>query len=413
MILGRVISSIIAFFVSSAINFAISAPATLMSGAAAGRQFDNSDESYVVTLFFSRAFTGVNAVITSIFLLVLVGIWWKPVRKLIAALTAAAFVLFAPVWSARAYYDKQDFAEVYFILPNESAFFIPDAGANKDSQTAFGSEEYLKANKIAAKRFQIPHAKLAGSSYGFWSDYYVPTGRLIIVDRSPFNREWVASAHRGTSPKDESFPCQSKEGINISVGIAIGTSVLEENVAKFLYRFGVKSPQGDRSKPEVIFTSVFYGRSLPEIMDGPVRSKVQSLVCDEFTKRSFDEGNAQPTAIMSAIEAKTIAYLLPVGITLDYIGWADTFTFDKNVQDVINRRYIASQEAEIAMQMAPHTGTLQALAAAEATRTAATKWDGKVPSTVSLWWLPAGLTDWLTGVFNKKGAGATGQPGHE
>jgi hypothetical protein len=27
--------------------------------------------------------------------------------------------------------------------------------------------------------------------------------------------------------------------------------------------------------------------------------------------------------------------------------------------------------------------------------------------------LPAGLTDWLTGVFNKKGAGATGQPGHE
>jgi hypothetical protein len=400
--IGRVIWSVIAFLVWSAVNFVLSVPATLISGAAAGRQFDNNDDSYALALFFSRPFTGVNLVLTAIFVLILIGIWWTPVRKLIAAITAAVLLLFAPVWSARAYYDKQDFAEVYFILPNESAFFIPDAGANRDTQTQFGSEEYLKANKIAAKRFQIPHAKLSGSSYSFWSDYYVPTGRLIIVDRSPFNREWVASAHRGTSTKDESFPCQSKEGINISVGIAIGASVLEENVAKFLYRFGVKTPQGDRTKPEVIFTSVFYGRSLPEIMDGPVRSKVQSLVCDEFTKRTFDEGNSQAAAIMSAIEAKTTAYLSPVGITLDYIGWADTFTFDKNVQDVINRRYVASQEAEIAAQMAPHTGTLQALAAAEATRAAANKWDGKVPATVSLWWLPSGLTDWLTGVFNKK-----------
>src|SRR5579871_966678 len=265
MILGRVIWSAIALFVWSAFNFVFSAPATLVSGATAGRQFDNSDESYAIALFFSRAFTGVNLVLTAIFVLVLVGIWWKPAMKLIAAITAAAVLLVAPVWSARAYYDKQDFAEVYFILPNESAFFIPDAGANRDTQTQFGSEEYLKANKIPAKRFQIPHAKLSGSSYSFWSDFYVPTGRLIIVDRSPFNREWVASAHRGTSTKDESFPCQSKEGINISVGIAIGASVLEENVAKFLYRFGVKTPQGDRTKPEVIFTSVFYGRSLPEI----------------------------------------------------------------------------------------------------------------------------------------------------
>jgi hypothetical protein len=107
---------------------------------------------------------------------VVVGIWWKPAMKLIAAITAAAVLLVAPVWSARAYYDKQDFAEVYFILPNESAFFIPDAGANRDTQTQFGSEEYLKANKIPAKRFQIPHAKLSGSSYSFWSDFYVPTG---------------------------------------------------------------------------------------------------------------------------------------------------------------------------------------------------------------------------------------------
>lgn len=130
-----------------------------------------------------------------------------------------------------------------------------------------------------------------------------------------------------------------------------------------------------------------------------MRSKVQSLVCDEFVKRTFDEGNSQAAAVMSTIQTKTTDYLGGYGITLEYIGWADTFTFDHTVQDVINRRYVASQEVAIAASMAPHTGTLQALAGAEATRTAANKWDGKVPSSVSLWWLPSSLTDMFSSVF--------------
>jgi hypothetical protein len=44
---------------------------------------------------------------------------------------------------------------------------------------------------------------------------------------------------------------------------------------------------------------------------------------------------------------------------------------------------------------------VQALATAEATRTIANKWNGAMPSSVSLWWLPNGMSDWLTGVFGK------------
>src|SRR5229473_513446 len=164
MIIGRIIWSIVAFFIYAAINLVSSAPATILSAGAAGGQFDNSDVGYATALLFSRAFTGFNAVVTVIFLLVLAGVWWKPARQLIAAITAAlTIMILAQINGARAYYDKTDYAEVYFVLPNESAFFIPDAGANKDSQTQFGSEDYLKANKIPAKRFQIPHAKLSGS----------------------------------------------------------------------------------------------------------------------------------------------------------------------------------------------------------------------------------------------------------
>lgn len=391
----RIVSTVVLFLLWVGSNFLLSVPATLVTGQMAGKQFENSDTSYVVSQFGFAAFSGAGLVLTIVFGLVLLAIWIGPLKRLVSAAMAIAALLLVAQWhEARAYYDKTNYTEAYFVLPNESAFFIPDVGANRDSQGQFGSEDYLKANKIPAKRFEIPHAKLAGSA--FWADYFVPTGRLVIVDRSPFNREWVAQAHRGTSPKDESFPCQSSEGLNISVGIAIGASVFEENAAKFLYRFGVKPPVGDRTKPEVIFTSVFYGRTLSEVMDGPVRSKVQSLVCDEFTKRTFDEGNSQALAIMKAIEAATDAYLKNVGISLDYVGWADTFTFDHSVQDAVNRRYVASQDVKIAEQMAPHVATLQGLSNAEATRTVAGKWDGKAPSTVSLWWLPSGVSEFLS-----------------
>lgn len=390
----RLVMTMIVIAMRWSASFMLNVPRTLVTGQVAGQQFDNSDMSYLTTQAVFGGFSAAELITDGLVFLILLAIWIGPIKRWLAAVATLALVLMLLPPDVRAYYDQTDYTEAYFILPNESAFFIPDVGANRNSQAAFGSEDYLKENKIAAKRFQIPHAKLPNS--GAWSNYYVPTGRLVIVDRSPFNREWVAQSHRGTSNKDESFPCQSKEGLNISVGIAIGASVSEENVAKFLYRFGVRPPQGDRSKPEVIFTSVFYGRSLTEVMDGPVRSKVQSLVCAEFTKRTFDEGNSQAATVMAAIDTSTTAYMTAMGITLEYVGWADTFTFDNHVQDVINRRYVATQEAEIAAAMAPHTTTLQALATAEATRTIAGKWDGKAPTTVSLWWLPSGISDFFT-----------------
>lgn len=396
-ILGRVILSIVTFGAWGVISFAFSVPATLITGQVAGAQFENSDQAFIVSQTVFAAFHGVGAVISFCFFLVLVGIWWRPFKHWVATITAiVAVILFGYAPPAHAYYDTTDYTEAYFILPNESAFFVPDVGANKDSQASFGTEQYLQENKIPAKRFIIPHAKLPGS--GAWSNYYVPTGRLIVVDRTPFSREWVAQAHRGTSPKDESFPCQSSEGLDASVGVAIGASVTEANAAKFLYRFGVKPPAGDRSKPEVIFTSVFYGRSLSEVMDGPVRSKVQSLVCDEFTTRPVEKINSELAKVREIVEAKVRDYLASVGITLDFFGWADTVTFDAKVQAAMNRRYEASQDVQIAMLLQPYTGVLQALSLAEATRTLAGKWNGAAPSTVSLWWLPSSLNEFLAKV---------------
>ncbi len=52
---------------------------------------------------------------------------------------------------AYAYYDQNNYTEAYFVLPNKLAFFIPDVGANRDTQVGFGSEAYLQENKFRRK----------------------------------------------------------------------------------------------------------------------------------------------------------------------------------------------------------------------------------------------------------------------
>lgn len=355
--------------------------ATLIAGKAAGQQFENSDLSYLQAIYTMNVLSGIGLLLTSLFLLTVAAIWWAPVRKLIAQITAAvlAFGLLAP--GAHAFFEKADRTEAYTIMPNESAFWIPDVGASS-SQAQLESEAFLNEKKLAVKRFIIPHQKLSGS--GGWAawDYYVPAGRLIIVDRTPYSREWVDADDRGTSKKKEGFPCQSKEGINITVGISIGTSVTERDAAKFLYRFGVTPPKGDRTDGNVIFTSVYNGRSLEQVMDDVGRKKVQTLVCGQIGNRTFDAANDEAGAIIAAVEEASKTYFAAVGITLDFIGWGDTFEFDKDVQAAVNRRYVATQDEKVAAMLAPHAATIQALAAADALRAFGFKTDGKLPTTI-------------------------------
>ena len=311
---------------------------------------------------------------------------------------AIALCLFSQ--TSYAYYQKDDWAEPFFILPNESAFWIPDVGDNKKGQSQFGSEAYLRESKIAAKRYMITHVKLDNSA--FFSNFYVPTGRLIIVDRTPFNREWTKSVAKGTAAKDEGFDVQSKEGINITVGVSIAASVTEEDSPKFLFRFGVNPPQGDRTKPEVIFTSVYYGRSLAQVMDGVIRSKVQTLLGNEFTKRSFDDCNQKSAEIIENVGKALTLYSSQFGISIDFVGWADTFNFDRSIQDAINRVYIAKQDELIAKQLAPYTEIIKSLSIASTIRSFGDKTDGKLPTQVSLWWLPESISSFISNIAKTK-----------
>ena len=375
-IVQRLIASLILIVVYGWINFLLNPISTIESAKIAGLQLQNSDSVTVASMIGINFFhdLGIPALLL---LVILLGVWWKPLLKgLKSRATMPALILLIVLAGAPqvfAFYEKPDRAEAIYILPNESFFWIPDVGENKNSQAKLDSEEYYAANKLPVKRFIIPHVKFQGSN-PFWTDYYVPAGRAIIQPRTPYNREWTKDSKTGTSARNESFPCQTNEGLNVTVEMAIGAYVTEDQAPKYLFNFGVKPPKGDRSDPQVIFTSIYSGRDLPEVMDGVIRNKIQTLACNEISTRTLNAVNAEASKILENITKETTGYCATKGITLDYLGWAGTFTFDNDVQRAVNDRYTAQS-------IAPYLTTLQSKAVIDALN----RWDGHAPTSISLW----------------------------
>jgi hypothetical protein len=269
------------------------------------------------------------------------------------------------------------------------------------SQVQFGSAAYYEANKIPAKRFIVPHAKLSGSggnSIMSGYDYYVPTGRLYIVDRTPYFREWVDAADRGTSIKKEGFHFETLDSVNVGTGITISASVPETQAATFLYYFGTKEV-GDISKPETQFSSVIWGQSLADVMDTLVRGKVQEALAAEFGKRTFTDVIANKAAIMKAVGDAVRAEFGPKGIVLDFIGYSGPLDFSDAIQASIDRKIVASNDKAAVDSLKDDMALLQQKALIDATNTAAGRWNGALVP-----FMPGGVVGAIGRIFALPGS---------
>ena len=313
-------------------------------------------------------------------------------KKWFAGAAAVAFVALGLTATgggeAKADHDKTDYAEVYLVLPNELTSWICNTGAPAPTQTNLDLGGLFPGEQDCDQALPDPtrHPARLGLVRGILRADWTLDRRRPRPVQSRVDQvlgTWNLGQGRILSR-------QTSEGINVTVEIGIAASVPEQNAAKFLYYFGVKPPAGDRKDPAVIFTSVYQGRSLAEVMDGVVRGKVSALVCAEIGARPLDKANAEINQIMTKIQDNVSAFLETRGITLDYVGQAGTWTFDQPVQDAINRRYIAGQDEVVAETLAPYAQTIMTLAVAEGVRSAVGKFDGKLPQTLSgLWLLPS------------------------
>ena len=305
-------------------------------------------------------------------------------RKILLTSVAAVMISMAP---AQAYYDTKDYPEYIEIQSNQSAFAIPVVGDTKSTQTNFGSKSFLDANKVATKRFQVPHTLIRNP--GWSADYYVPSVKFIIVDRTPYMREWRDEANKGTSREAQGFDFQSREGINIGAGVSIAAMVKEEDAATFLYWFGTKNAAVNGNDPASNFSSVSYGKSLQEIMDTVVRGYIQASLSNAFMTHTFVEDNAQAGAMMDAIRVDAIKHFAEKGITIDYIGYSGPLNYSDAIQKSIDQVFISSQQAASSAAMMQAVPYLQAQAdinVRNAEGVALQKWNGQAPA------LPASIT---------------------
>ena len=305
---------------------------------------------------------------------------------------------------AAAYWDKTNYTEAVYVQPNQSAFWIPDTGANASNQVQFGSIDYYAANKVAAKRFEIPHSKLVNS--GGWSDYYVPAGRLIVVDRTPFNRAWTASATSGTSKANQAMHFESADSMNISVDILANAFVTEEDAAKFLYWFGVKNvPNFDPAHPEAQFVSVIYSQSLAEVMDTVVYAAIQAALAEQFAQDPLRIGITKKTVYMQAAFAKVRDEFKSKGITISTIGYDSGLNFDPEVQKALNEWFAAQVKAQELTALQPVIPIMQDQVNMQAKLAMINKWNGAVPSMSGLYVIPSGFWDGVLNFFAAKTTG--------
>jgi hypothetical protein len=404
----RFILSGIALISVGLFNKFINVIAPVVSGAAAVGQLENSDLAYVTSQMTMSMFDG-TGISTLVLAVVLIGlftwIWWTPTKRWLAgagvALVVGSVLMFNTV-PAEAYYNVKDFPEYVEIQPNESAFLIPVAGANKDSQSQFGSEAYLSANKVGSKRIQIPHTIIRNPGWSY--DYYVPAAKLITVDRTPYAREWVNAADRGTSKDKQGFHFESADSINVSTGIAIAAFVTEEDTARFLYWFGVSKDQKLQPTAEDPYPSVARGNSLAEIMDTVVRNKVQAVLAREFGNRELNIAMKEKAIIIGIVEKEVRETFAKKGITIDYVGYADSLDYPTKVQEAIDQVFITKKTAEAKEAlslMIPLYNQQAEIAIKNGVANATSKWNGSIvfPSFMVI---PNSISEYLSSWFNPK-----------
>ena len=130
-------------------------------------------------------------------------------------------------------YPREEAKEVQ---NNETAFVVPLEGANKTKQAQFASVEFLEAAKVATKRITIPKRwQKTGRMRG--DGQWIPTIRIITVDRTPVTRQWTPEAGTGTSQGNQSIQVESADSVGFPVGFGCTAMVKEEDTATFLYYY--------------------------------------------------------------------------------------------------------------------------------------------------------------------------------
>lgn len=181
--------------------------------------------------------------------------------------------------------------------PNETAFLVSLEGNAKEGQAKMDSLAFYEAAKVQAKRIEIPQRWLqTGRSAG--SGRYVPTMKLIKVDRSPVTRLWY---NEGDKIGDKAgINVETKGSVGVTFGISLSARLDESDTAKFLYYYNTKP--------------------LAEVMDKEIYATATSILGAAVGKMQYEEMIAKKDEIVAALQDGLTKQYSQYGITIYGIG---------------------------------------------------------------------------------------------
>ncbi|MCH5374154.1 MAG: hypothetical protein JJ992_09265, partial [Planctomycetes bacterium] len=279
----------------------------------------------------------------------------------------------------------------------EGVAVIPLEG-DSTKQDRIQSIEALEQSKVMAKRVYLPQRKRV-LGRGPTNFEWVPTLKVIKVDRTPVTRDWTAEPSTGTSTTRQAIEVESKDSINFSVGMTITCRVQEADTARFLYYYA--------------------GKSLAEIVDSNIRGFCQQKLANKFGKLDLTACKREKTPIFEELSQEASEFFTQKGVSVDFLGEVKGLQYhNPEIQAAIDKKFINEMDAETAAQElleqqvrnqldisvaeAERDAAKELFAAkealqlkvlldtaridAEATKAAAAKWDGKLPEGI----MPAG-----------------------
>lgn len=283
--------------------------------------------------------------------------------------------------------------QVVEVGPNETAFLVD---LEKDAQGKFQSVEYLESKKVAAKRILLPQREQT-TGRGPGSFRWIPTARVIKIDRSLVSRKWTgdASSEAAKDPMTAPLEVESLDSIGFAVGVTITARVDETDASRFLYFHA--------------------GKQLAEVIDTNVKSFILSRLSSEFGAVPLNDCRKQKNPIFAKVNAETTKFFKEKGITIEYMGLSEGLTYlNASIQESIDASFKAQQEkvtaeqerqaqlirnqtlisrvtaeSQAANELAKNLNAAMAkqrieieLTRVKALATMAEKWDGKLPSNV-------------------------------
>jgi len=216
------------------------------------------------------------------------------------------------------------------VKSSETAFSIPLIGDNMSKQKDFMSIDYLKNNKIQEKEIIIPQRWVQTGRALIWSaGKYIPTMKIIKVDRTPQSRKWDDVKRSGKSTKDDGFTVESSDSIGFVIGAVTQAKIEEADTPLFLYSYS--------------------GNDLTTIMNADVRSFIGNILTRECGKLDIEACKLNKSSIFKIVKDETVKHFKQYGITITHLGQSGQINYiNKDIQKAIDKKATADAAVKVA-----------------------------------------------------------------